>query len=109
MADRDDPEVRLIWEEFHRAVNMNSGELRAWLLTDASDEEGFPPDPDLGVRGLGRQVLHVLGKRKGDLTREDLEAMRKVVLYVEDMTADPQEDDEWRHALMAVGHDPLKG
>ncbi|QYC45294.1 hypothetical protein Nocox_38720 [Nonomuraea coxensis DSM 45129] len=97
----------LLWEEFHRAVNMNSEELRSYLLTAASDEEGFPPDPDLGIDELGRGVLHVLGKRKGDLTRADLDVMRQVVELVE--TMGDRTDDESRRTQMTVGHDPLRG
>ncbi|MEV0631555.1 DUF3140 domain-containing protein [Nonomuraea wenchangensis] len=97
----------LLWEEFHRAVNMNSEELRSYLLTDASDEEGFPPDPDLGIDELGRGVLHVLNKRKGDLTRTDLDVMRQVLELVE--TLGGRTDDESRRELMSVGHDPLRG
>ncbi|GAA5077799.1 hypothetical protein HNP84_004008 [Thermocatellispora tengchongensis] len=110
MAERTD--VDPLWEEFHRVVNMSSEELRAWLLTAASGEEGFTPDPDLGVGGLGRRVLHVLGKRKADLTAQDVDTMRDVVDLVESRLADPPpsgaRDEEWRHALMSVGHDPLR-
>ncbi|MEO3806199.1 DUF3140 domain-containing protein [Nonomuraea sp. B1E8] len=100
-------DTEMLWEEFHRTVNMNSEELRAHLLADASDEEGFPPDPDLGINELGRGVLHVLGKRKGDLTSADLDVMRQVVDLVE--TMGDRTDDESRRELMSVGHDPLRG
>ncbi|GAA3648393.1 DUF3140 domain-containing protein [Nonomuraea antimicrobica] len=97
----------VLWDEFHRAVNMNSEELRSHLLTAASDEEGFPPDPDLGIDELGRGVLHVLNKRKGDLTKVDLDVMRKVVDLVD--TLGDRTDDHSRRELMSVGHDPLRG
>ncbi|WP_240778055.1 DUF3140 domain-containing protein [Nonomuraea basaltis] len=97
----------MLWEEFHRVVNMNSEELRAYLLADASNEEGFPPDPDMGIDELGRSVLHVLSKRKGDLTKTDLDAMRRVVELVE--TMGDKTDDQSRRELMSVGHDPLRG
>ncbi|TDE57169.1 DUF3140 domain-containing protein [Nonomuraea mesophila] len=100
-------DTEMLWEEFHRTVNMNSEELRAHLLADASDEEGFPPDPDLGIDELGRGVLHVLSKRKGDLTSADLDVMRQVVDLVE--TLGDRTDDESRRELMSVGHDPLRG
>ncbi|MEV4289442.1 DUF3140 domain-containing protein [Nonomuraea bangladeshensis] len=100
-------DTELLWEEFHRAVNMNSEELRSYLLADASNEDGFPPDPDLGIDELGRGVLHVLSKRKGDLTRTDLDVMRQVIELVE--TLDGRTDDESRRELMSVGHDPLRG
>ncbi|MFC4013265.1 DUF3140 domain-containing protein [Nonomuraea purpurea] len=96
-----------LWEEFHRVVNMNSEELREYLLADASDEVGFPPDPDLGIDEVGRRVLHVLGKRKIDLTKEDLDVMRQVVDLVQ--TMGDLTDDDSRHELMTVGHDPLRG
>ncbi|WP_327587752.1 DUF3140 domain-containing protein [Nonomuraea sp. NBC_00507] len=97
----------MLWEEFHRVVNMSSEELRAYLLADASDEESFPPDPDLGIDELGRGVLHVLRKRKGDLTKDDLDVMRQVVELVE--TMGDRTDDDSRRELMTVGHDPLRG
>ncbi|TDD20967.1 DUF3140 domain-containing protein [Nonomuraea diastatica] len=99
-------DTEMLWEEFHRTVNMNSEELRTYLLADASDEEGFPPDPDLGIDELGRGVLHVLSKRKGDLTSTDLDVMRQVVDLVE--TMGDRTDDESRRELMSVGHDPLR-
>jgi hypothetical protein len=86
---------------------MNSEELRAYLLADASDEESFPADPDLGIDRLGRGVLHVLSKRKRDLTKGDIEVMRQVVELVE--TMGDRTDDASRRELMSVGHDPLRG
>ncbi|MFI7618364.1 DUF3140 domain-containing protein [Nonomuraea terrae] len=97
----------MLWEEFHRTVNMNSEELRAFLLALASDEESFTADPDLGIDELGRGVLHVLSKRKGDLTKNDLDVMRRVVELVE--TMGDRTDDDSRRELMSVGHDPLRG
>ncbi|GAA3114131.1 MULTISPECIES: DUF3140 domain-containing protein [Nonomuraea] len=97
----------MLWEEFHRTVNMNSEELRAYLLADASGEESFSADPDLGIDELGRGVLHVLSKRKGDLTGADLDVMRRVVEIVE--TMGDRTDDDSRRELMSVGHDPLRG
>ncbi|GAA1638279.1 DUF3140 domain-containing protein [Nonomuraea maheshkhaliensis] len=97
----------LLWDEFHRVVDMNSEELRTYLLADASDEEGFPPDPDLGVDELGRAVPQVPRKRKGDLTKVDLDVMRQVMELVETMGG--RTDDDSRRELVSVGHDPLRG
>ncbi|MFI6927503.1 DUF3140 domain-containing protein [Nonomuraea spiralis] len=99
-------DTNTLWNEFHRAVNMNSEELRGYLLAEASDEEGFPPDPDMGIDELGRGVLHVLSKRKGDLTKTDLDVMRQVIELVE--TMGDRTDDDSRRELMSVGHDPLR-
>lgn len=108
----DDPEIELVWDDFHRAVNMTSGELREWLLVQASGEEAFPADPDLGMRDLGPRVVDILRKRKVDLTGDDVKTMQEVVDFVEVRRANPPamgvQDAEWRRSLMSVGHDPLK-
>ncbi|MGH3390020.1 MAG: DUF3140 domain-containing protein [Actinomadura sp.] len=112
MNDRIPADVEFLWDEFHQTVNMTSTELRAWLLTDASGEDAFPADPDLGMPELGQRVIELLRKRKVDLTADDVQVMQEVSDYVADRTANPPsagaQDEQWRHALMAVGHDPLK-
>jgi hypothetical protein len=113
MTRNVDRDLELLWEQFHSAVNMTSAELRSWLLTQASGEEAFTPDPDLDLDQLGRGVLHVLGKRRTDLTREDTEVMSRVVNLVGEWLGGPPEPGgpdgaAWRHRLMTVGHDPLK-
>ena len=113
MNQRIPAEAELAWEDFHRLVNMTSDELRTWLLTDASGEEAFPPaGPGPGVSELGARVVDVLRKRKVDLTAGDAEVMQEVVDFVEDRLEnrppDAEQDEAWRHALMTVGHDPLR-
>ncbi|PRX96187.1 DUF3140 domain-containing protein [Allonocardiopsis opalescens] len=110
MAHRtSDPEVEELWRRFHGAVNMTGHELRTWLMTERSGEDAFRPDPDLGVSELGRSVLRVLNKRQVDLTAEDLATMRTALRVVDSQLARPRpEDDDWRHRLMSVGHDPLR-
>lgn len=101
-----------LWEEFHRVVNMSSRELDDWLRTRSA----FPGTKDLPNKAgtpTGQQVLHILRKRRTDLTPEDLRVMRKVVNRVH---AGRQRGDReavagrtgWRHRLMSLGHDPLK-
>lgn len=62
-------------------------------------------------RSVGERVAEVLGKRRGDLTVDDVGAMRAVVSFVEREHPDPDagdlSDDAWRRRLMDVGHDPL--
>jgi hypothetical protein len=97
-----------LWHEFHRVVNMSSRELADWLRTHS-------PGPETGTEGgtlTGQQVLHVLDKRRTDLTPDDLELMRRVVRRVH---AERQGNrgsvagrTGWRHRLMSLGHDPLK-
>jgi hypothetical protein len=92
---------------------MTSPELRSWLLTSASGEEAFTPDPDLNLDELGLGVLHVLGKRRSDLTPKDAEVMSRVIGLADEWLAAPPppgtaDGAGWRHRLMSIGHDPLK-
>ncbi|MFI7024472.1 DUF3140 domain-containing protein [Micromonospora sp. NPDC049900] len=108
---RLDPEVEVLWEDFHAEVNVPSEQLRQWLLTRGSGEEAFGPDPDLNLPEPGRQILAVLRKRKVDLTPDDVEVMREAVERIRSLAADKPRrgnaDDEWRHALLDLGHDVL--
>ena len=110
--DRLPAEAELAWDSFHQVVNMTSEELRTWLLTESSGEDAFTADPDLGLPELGRKVVRLLGKRKVDLTGEDVEVMQEVSDFVADRQANRPpggvRDEQWRHSLMTVGHDPLK-
>jgi ethanolamine ammonia-lyase large subunit len=104
-------EVEVAWDSFHQVVNMSSEELRAWLLTDASDEEAVPAESDLGLPELGRRVVDLLRKRKVDLTERDADVMEQVVDFVLTQEAEGPADaqsDEWRRSLMTVGHDPMR-
>lgn len=107
--DRLEGEDAELWTRFHETVNMSGAELRSWLLTDASGPEVFTSDPAMGITATGRDVLHVLDKRRTDLTDDDVRTMRHVVDEVAALLSHPRPDDEkWRHALMGLGHDPLK-
>lgn len=100
-----------LWEEFHRVVNMTSRELEDWMRVQSAAEDAETL-PDHSGRSLGRRVLAVLGKRRVDLTDDDVNAMRKVVETVHTERGQDLEptagDDHWRHRLMDIGHDPLK-
>lgn len=101
-----------LWTEFHRVVNMSSRELSEWLRTRSADTD-TEELPDHAGTETGQHVLAILGKRKTDLNDDDLRVMRNVVDRVH---ADRRDDLEptageahWRHRLMTIGHDPLKG
>lgn len=100
-----------LWDEFHRVVNMTSRELREWLSVDAAGEHAEEL-PDKSGRPTGRRVLDVLGKRRTDLTEDDVQVMRRVCDIVRSQRPpelDPRAGgDEWRRSLMSIGHDPLK-
>ena len=99
------------WDEFHRVVNMTSRELRDWLAVMSADEI-TETEPDRAGTETGRHVLAILGKRRTDVTPDDVRVMEKVIRKV---LAERREDleptagqDAWRRKLMAMGHDPLK-
>ncbi|HET7735523.1 MAG TPA: DUF3140 domain-containing protein [Nocardioidaceae bacterium] len=101
-----------LWQEFHRVVNMTSRELSDWLRVDAATEN-TEAVPDQAGTELGRAVLAVLGKRRADVTDDDVTVMRRVVDKVHGLRGDEELEPEagdasWRHRLMRVGHDPLK-
>ncbi|MBF6440294.1 DUF3140 domain-containing protein [Nocardia cyriacigeorgica] len=100
-----------LWNEFHRVVNMSSHALRDWLRTEASGAHA-EREPDRSGPEIGRQVLAILGKRRTDLTADDVATMRYVV---DEVTAARRADLEpvagdaqFRHRLMSLGHDPLQ-
>ena len=79
MEDRTPVDVEVAWYSFHEVINMTSEELRAWLLSEASDGDALPGEPDIGLPELGQRVVELLRKRKVDLTQRDAEVMEKVV------------------------------
>ncbi|MBT2492046.1 DUF3140 domain-containing protein [Streptomyces sp. ISL-96] len=106
-----DLELEALWDDFHRVVNMTSQELGTWLRTSGAGEHTEPLPERAGTQ-TGRQVLAILGKRRTDLTEDDLAVMRQVVETVSAQRRTDLEpmsgDGVWRHRLMLLGHDPLK-
>ncbi|MEU3947983.1 DUF3140 domain-containing protein [Streptomyces sp. NPDC029526] len=107
----DPLELDALWEDFHRAVNMTSAELSAWLRVRDAEEEAEPLPEEAGT-ATGQHVLAILQKRRTDLTEDDLRVMSEVVEAV-GAQADPENepaagDTRRRHRLMTLGHDPLK-
>ena len=103
-----------LWQEFHTVVNMTSRELSDWLRTDSTQEDGQLVEPDtvLPEHELGTQVIAILGKRRTDLTPDDVDTMETVVEQIRTVRGEELEpeayDDDVRHLLMSFGHDPLK-
>ena len=94
-----------LWDEFHTVVNMTSRELTDWMLTSASGEATATVEttPELEV---GRQVVAILGKRRTDLTADDIDTMTHVVDQVRTIRGEELEpeayDDEVRHLRLHV-------
>jgi len=100
-----------LWDEFHRVVNMTSRELSEWLMVRSAGED-VEVTPEQAGTETGQHVVHILGKRRTDLTDKDVRVMEKVVAKVYDERRDDLEPTAgqaaWRHKLMTLGHDPLK-
>jgi uncharacterized protein DUF3140 len=100
-----------LWNEFHHYVNMTSRELEDWLRENTSGEDAEPL-PDEAGSPTGQHVLHILSKRREDLTADDARVMRNVVRRIADQVDEEDEptagETHWRHRLMTLGHDPLK-
>lgn len=101
-----------VGQDFDRLVNMSAGELREWLDTDESKEAGQHDGGESVGHASGRRIVAILEARKGDLTEEDRQHMRKVSGYIKRHLAQRPSgdvrDSRWRHSLMNWGHDPLK-
>ncbi|WP_109004270.1 DUF3140 domain-containing protein [Streptomyces rishiriensis] len=104
-------ELDALWEDFHRAVNMTSQELAAWLRVRDADENAEPL-PEQAGSPTGQHVLAILQKRRTDLTDEDVQVMYRVVDTVAEQAATENEPEAQetrrRHRLMTIGHDPLR-
>lgn len=66
-----------LWDEFHTVVNMTSRELQEWLNVESAGEE-TEEVPDRAGKPMGRRVLEILGKRRTDLTQDDVSVMQRV-------------------------------
>ncbi|MDN3296041.1 DUF3140 domain-containing protein [Streptomyces ficellus] len=100
-----------LWNEFHTVVNMTSRELQEWLNVESAGEE-TEQLPDQSGKATGRRVLEILGKRRTDLTEDDVKVMQRVCEIVRSQRGPDMEPQAggtgWRHGLMDIGHDPLK-
>ena len=112
MEDHIPAEVDVAWDSFHQVINMTSEELRAWLLIEAPGQDASPTGSGPALPELGRRVVELLRKRKAELTEQDADVMEQVVDFVltqeAEGPADMESDEEWRHSLMTVGHDPMR-
>lgn len=109
MAEDD----KATYDDFSDAVNMTASELEKFLKTDDSKAVGQKKDGGESTgHESGRRIVDILNTKKGDLSDEDYQHMRKVVGYVHRHTAQRPSGDvsdtKWRYSLMNWGHDPLK-
>ena len=102
-----------VHREFADAITMTPKQLEEWLGTEESRSVGQSEDGGEAVgHEMGRHIVDILRKEKGDLGDEDEGRMRKVVGYVHRHLAQRPSGDvrgtRWRYSLMNWGHDPLK-
>ncbi|QGV77110.1 DUF3140 domain-containing protein [Streptomyces ficellus] len=109
----DDEERRETWEQFRELVNMTPAGLEKWLESDESHSAGQHGKDGAESTGhaSGRRIVEIQRSKKGDLSDDDYQHMRKVVGYVRRHLAQRPSGDvrdtRWRHSLMNWGHDPL--
>jgi len=108
----DDEEREATRKEFHELVSMKPAALEGWLATEPSRGAGQHQDGGESTgHASGRRIVDILRTKKGDLTDDDYEHMRKVVGYIRRHLAQRPSGDvrdtRWRHSLMNWGHDPL--
>ena len=100
-----------LWQEFHEVVNMTSRELSDWLVSEAA-ADGGNPDTDIPEFEVSNAVLAILGKRRTDVTPDDVDTMETVVEQVRTLRGEELEpeayEDDVRRLLLSFGHDPLK-
>lgn len=114
---RTDTDTERLWQDFHKLVNMTSAELRDWLAASEDIFSQMAPgvpreEPDGDLPSLGWEVVSILGKRRTDLTDQDMGVMRRVVEIINERLDNPPSDgvnnDEWRRDLMLLGCDALR-
>lgn len=112
-ADRSQPTVEDIWDDWQDAVNMTAEELEDWLGTEESKSSVQHDGGESTGHRSGRQIVQILRTKRAELDDSDAEQMRRVVGYVhrhlEQEPSGDVTDTRWRYSLMNWGHDPLKG
>jgi hypothetical protein len=111
-VDPDSDEAAEIRSDFDDGVNMTPKALREWLGTEESESVGQKEGDESVGHEMGRHIVDILEKRKGELTAEDLGRMKKVNGYIARHSRQRPDGDvtetRWRYSLMNWGHDPLK-
>ena len=111
-VDPDSDEAAGIRSDFDDGVNMTPKALREWLGTEESESVGQKEGDESVGHEMGRHIVDILEKRKGELTPEDLGRMKKVNGYIARHSEQRPDGDvtetRWRYSLMNWGHDPLK-
>ena len=92
MANRTQKNDSPIFDAFHEQVTRSADDIRESIRTSQASE------PD---RRLARQVVQLLGRKRGNLTADDLAAMRKVTARITEELDSEKPDEE---LLAMLGH-----
>ena len=92
MANRTQKNDSPIFDAFHEQVTRSADDIRESIRTSEATE------PD---RRLARQVVQLLGRKRGNLTADDLAAMRKVTARITEELDSEKPDEE---LLAMLGH-----
>ena len=92
MANRTQKNDSPAFDAFHELVTRSADDIRESIRTSQATE------PD---RRLARQVVQLLGRKRGNLTADDLAAMRKVTARIKEELDSEKPDEE---LLAMLGH-----
>lgn len=106
----DETEQREIYKDFKHLVNMTASALESWLETNESKEVGWDSGDSESIgHKSGEKIIHILQKKKDELTEADYKHMQKVVGYVKrhlaQKPAGKVSDTNWNYSLKNWGHD----
>jgi hypothetical protein len=99
-----------IYKEFKSHVNMTPAVLKKWLQTEESKKVGWDSGDGESVgHKSGEKIIHILEKKKAELTDADYKHMQKVNGYIARHTAQKPEgeisDTNWNYSLKNWGYD----
>ena len=102
-----------VYQEFNKLVNMTPAALENWLKTDESKSVGWDSGDGESIgHKSGEKIIHILAKKKQDLTTDDYTHMQKVAGYIKRHTAQQPSgdlaDSHWNYSLRNWGHDYTK-
>jgi hypothetical protein len=102
-----------IYRDFGGAVNMDAGELEAWLATEESRRVGWtkPGEGESVGHASGRRIVQILRAPRSALDPDDYRHMARAVGFIRRHRAREPANivtSRWRYSLMNWGYDPLK-
>ena len=105
-------EMQEIYIEFKQTVNMTPSALDKWLKTDESKSVGWDSGDGESIgHKSGEKIIHILKKKKAELTTADYKHMQKVNAYAKRHLAqkpDEPNGSNWDNSLKNWGHDYRK-